>query len=123
MANHQQSGMPPHTREVFEVLKQCAKDGGTIPYGKLATRVGGAGARAESVFPALNYIRDRVCLTRDLPWLWVLAVNQDSERPGPGAWRNTGVSLRDDDHWGEIVGRVYGRDWSKDKIEDKTKDE
>ena len=107
---------PPHTPEVFEVLKQCAADGGTIAYGRLATRVVGVGARAESVYPALNYIRDHVCLPRALPWLWVLAVNQATDRPGPGAWKGTGVDFRgdddDDDRWGGIVGPVYAYDWT-----------
>ena len=105
--------LPPYTLEVFEVLKECAVEGTTIPYGVLAKRVGGVGARAESVFPALNYIRDHVCLPRELPWLWVLAVNQTRDRPGPGAWRGTGIKLRGDEHWDEILGRVYAEEWSE----------
>ena len=106
-----------HTPEVFEVLKRCATDGSTISYRDLAERVGGVGP--SSVFPALDYIRDDVCLPFSLPWLWVLAVNQGTGRPGNGAWRNTGVRLRDDEHWGEIIGRVYAYDWTNVKLGNK----
>ena len=119
MASHQQSEMPPHTPEVFEVLKQCAADGDTIPYGKLAARVEGSGADARSVLPALDYIRDCVCLPCDLPWLWMLAVRQGKNQPGPGAWNNTGGKFSGGGQWGEILRKIYAYpDWSEIKIED-----
>ena len=105
------------THEIFEVLKQCAADGNTITYGNLAKRVGGVNPRPEITFPALNYIRDKVCLPRELPWLWVLAVNRGGQ-PGNGAWKGTGTKPRNDDHWSEILRSVYAYDWSDIEIED-----
>ena len=116
-ATYSSQELPPYTLEVFEELKRCAADGSTITYGILAKNVGGVGARPESVFPALNYIRDHVCLPRELPWLWMLAVNRKGQ-PGGGAWTNTGVTLRDDEHWNEILRSVYECDWSDIEIED-----
>lgn len=118
-AAHSGQEMPIFTREIFEVLKQCATDGNTIAYGILANHVVGANARAESTFRALDYIRDNICLPRELPWLWMLAVNQRSGKPGSGAWRGTGTKLRDEDHWNEILRSVYAYDWSNIEIEDK----
>ena len=121
-ATSQWSG-PPHTPEVFEVLKQCAADGDTIGYGRLATRVAGSGADPRSVLPALDYIRDHLCLPCDLPWLWVLAVSQATDRPGKGAWKDTGVNLgnainpRNAQLWSDILQRIYAYDWSDIKIE------
>lgn len=117
-ADHQRSDLPPYTCEVFEELKRCATDGSTIAYGKLATCVGGVGARAESVLPALDYIRDHVCLPRELPWLWMLAVNRYGQL-GKGAWKHTGVTVRDDERWITILRSVYTYDWSDIEIEDK----
>lgn len=106
------------THEIFEVLKQCAADGNTITYGNLAKRVGGVNLPPNITFPALDDIRDKVCLPRELPWLWMLAVNQRSGRPGSGAWRGTGIKLRDEEHWSEILRSVYAYDWSDIEIED-----
>ena len=112
-------GLPPYTLEVFEVLKECAKEGTTIPYGILAKNVGGVGARAESTYPALDHVRDKVCLPRELPWLWMLAVNQEAGKPGRGAWKNTGDKPGDDERWNAILRSVYAYDWSDIEIEDK----
>ena len=109
-------GMPEHTPEVFEALKQCAADGSIIAYGDLARRVGAAGAGPLSMSEPLNYIRDNVCIPRELPWLWMLAVNNSTKLPGDGAMRGTGIKLRNKQHWGEIVRPVYAYDWSETHI-------
>lgn len=123
MANRATRQIPPHTPEVFEILKQCATDGDTIDYRNLAGRIGGV--NLSSVFPTLDYIRDDVCLPCDLPWLWVLAVNGRTERPGAGAWTNTGITKpRDELHWSTILHAVYAYpDWSDVKIEDPCPDQ
>ena len=105
--------MPMYTREVFEILKQCAADGSIITYGHLARRVWGADAAPWSVLDALNYIRDDVCLPQKLPCLWMLAVSSSTKLPGDGAMRGTGVKLRSQQHWAEIARQVYAYDWSE----------
>ena len=119
---NQWSGDLQHTPEIFEILKRCATDGDTIAYGALAERVENVGF--QSIFTVLDYIRDDVCLPCDLPWLWVLAVNGRTKRPGAGAWTNTGITKpRDELHWSAILRAVYAYDWSDIKIEDPCPDQ
>lgn len=90
MANHQQSGMPPHTPEILRRLKQYAADKATVTYGRL---VRGSGVPPQSVGEQLSYIHEQICRPRNLPWLCVLAVSAKSGLPSPGVARATGVSF------------------------------
>lgn len=117
MAISRTTKMPEYTSEIFEELKQCAASRISITYGDLAGRFG---PRDDPrwVIPALNHIRDHVCLPHNHPWLWMLAVRKEEGWPGPGAADGTGLELKGKQHWRELVEPVYDYDWSQVKIDD-----
>ena len=66
----------------------------------------------------LDYIRDEICIPRDLPWLTVLAVNRRTRLPGSG-WLPEDTT-RDEyllAFLGDMVRQVLATDWSGIAIE------
>ncbi len=111
--------MPDKTPEVFDYLKQCAAKGRTAPYGEIADEVGLP--EALCVMPRLDYIRDKICIPRGLPWLTVLAVSRKTRLPGRG-WLPDGAT-RDDyllAFLGDMVRQVLDTNWSEIKIENRS---
>ena len=108
--------MPPKTPEVFDYLKQCAREMRTATYGEI-----GEGVELPPRFlnRQLDYIRDEVCIPQGLPWLSALAVNAETRLPSAG-WLPDGVAVSDDHLptvWRGVVLQVFAVDWSKVGIE------
>jgi hypothetical protein len=72
-------------------LVHCAKHRRTITYGELATRIG---THHRPVRYVLGYIRDHICITRDVPLINSLVVNQDTGMPGE-SWLPGGTAHLD----------------------------
>lgn len=70
---------PARTREVFDVLKECAEYMYTESYGEIANRVGLA---PSGIGYQLGWIRDNICRRHGLPWINLLAVNKEEWFPG-----------------------------------------
>ena len=102
--------VPAKTEEVFNCLKQCAKDMRTISYGELAETAGLAPA---GIGYQLGYIRDEICRRRGLPWLNFVAVRKDTWRPGD-SFLPLGVALGNEEEylWRGMVLQVFSFDWS-----------
>ena len=107
--------MPAKTPEVFDYLKQCAREMRTATYHEIGVAVG---LPERSLNRQLDYIRDEVCIPQGLPWLSALAVNTKTRMPGD-RWLPEGVAVSDDHLptvWRGIVLQVFAVDWSKVQI-------
>ncbi len=96
---------PPKTREVFEVLRQCALDVRKITYTELGKEVG---VPAQGPWPQLTAVHT-LCVERGLPWLTALVVRKDTGKPGSdwtGTWTN-GEPLEWELIWRMSIGQVF----------------
>ena len=69
-------------------LVECAKTRSIITYGELAARIG---VHHRVVRWPLGYIRDEICIPRDLPLITSLVINGDTQLPGD-SWLPEGTS-------------------------------
>ena len=108
------NNMPNGTEAVFRHLKKCASDMRTDSYGEIADAAGLP--TPLQVFGPLDYIRDKVCRHRGLPWLSAIAVNKDTRRPGHGFLPGNFVIGDEEDDlprfWRGMVLQVFATDWS-----------
>ena len=102
--------MPAKTPEVFDYLKRCALEMRTVPYREIANAV----ELAYLGHAPLNYIRDEICIPRNLPWLSALAVSGKTRIPSPG-WLPNDATIACADlpqFWRGMVLQVFATDWS-----------
>lgn len=105
-----QPNRPAKTQEVFEYLRECARDMRTVTYKELGDAVG---LPAVGTPKPLGYIRDHFCIPRKLPLLTFIAVQSQSRRPGEGFLPEDLNSQVDDDLiWRAMVLQVFGYNWS-----------
>jgi hypothetical protein len=101
---------PARTREVFEVLRECAENMYTESYGEIAHRVGLA---ASGIGYQLGWIRDNICRRHGLPWINLLAVNKEEWFPGesflPEGFQGSEADQRT--LWRGMVLHVFAYDW------------
>jgi len=102
---------PAKSKEVFEYLKNCAKEMRTVSYEEIADVCGLAPA---GMGTPLGYIRDEICAKRALPWINALAVSKGARRPSDGFLPH-GVSLSgsEEQFWRGMVLLVLAFDWSQ----------
>ena len=113
---------PAKTKEVFEVLKECAEHMYTESYGEIAGRVGLA---ATGLGFQLGWIRDHICRKHGLPWINILAVNKETWFPGE-EFLPAGLKGSDDDRrtlWRGMVLHVFAYDWRKVQFDALASDE
>ena len=107
--------MPAKAPEVFDYLKQCAREMRTATYGEIEEAVK---RPARFLDQELDYIRDEICIPQGLPWLSALVVNASTRLPGAG-WLPNEVAVSHDHLptvWRGIVLQVFAVDWSKVQI-------
>jgi hypothetical protein len=81
-------------------LVQCAKSGSTITYGELGAKID---VHHRVLTLPLGYLRDDICIPRDLPLITALVVNTKSRMPG-GNWLPEGTGhLSPDEYHREFV--------------------
>ncbi len=103
---------PAKTKEVFDVLKECAEHMYTESYGEIAKRVG---LTAAGIGTQLGWIRDNICRRHGLPWINLLAVSKEGWFPGE-AFLPAEFSGTDEDKrtvWRGMVLHVFAYDWRK----------
>ena len=69
-------------------LVHCAKTRSTMTYGELGARIG---VHHRVVSWPLGYIRDEICIPRDLPLITTLVINGYTQLPGD-SWLPEGTS-------------------------------
>lgn len=102
--------IPAKTCEVFEYLKVCSAENRTVPYSEIG---GAVGLANQSVKRPLNYIRDKICNPKELPWITALAVMKDTGYPGAG-WPPPGIPIKHAHlpvSWSGIVLQVFATNW------------
>lgn len=103
---------PAKTKEVFDVLKECAEYMYTDSYGEIAGRVGLA---PSGIGLQLGWIRDNICRKHELPWINLLAVNKDEWFPGESFLPEGFEGTKEDKRtlWRGMVLHVFAYDWRK----------
>lgn len=76
-------------RHALPHLIECAQKGKTITYGELADRIG---VHHRAIPPILYYLRDEICIPRNLPLITAIVIHKADHRPGdswlPGGTRD-----------------------------------
>ena len=111
---------PKNSQAVFEHLKVLAKKMRVESYGEIAAAIGeneGRQIAPVSLNYPLGFIRDKICRSRGLPWLNVLAVNSTTWLPGDN-FLPQGLAFGDDEKvlWKGSVLAVFGYDWESVRI-------
>jgi hypothetical protein len=88
--------------QALPYLVQCAEHRETITYGELARRIGLPHHRPINL--PLYYIRDEICIPRELPLLTAIVVRKDTGLPG-GSWLPEGT--------GHLSEEEYRREYEK----------
>lgn len=112
---------PANSREVFEHLKTIAKKMRVESYGEIAAAISkreGRMVTAIGLNQPLGFIRDKICRPRGLPWLNVLAVNNQTWFPGD-SFLPSDVTFGEDERflWRGAVLAVFGYPWDSVKID------
>ncbi len=106
-----QNNMPARTREVFDYLRQCAREMRTADYGEIAQAVGLAN---QGVPRPLDHIRDVVCRPHGRPWLPAIAVSRGTQLPGD-RFLPDGMVIPDRNDfrvwWRAMVLQVFAYNW------------
>ncbi len=111
---------PANSKAVYDYLMQLAGEMRTITYGEIGAEIGRREGRAPVAAQSLNrplrFIRDEVCRKNGLPWLNVLAVNNETRMPGDAflpAGTDFGGELDERVLWRGAVLAVFAYPWDK----------